>query len=146
MNYELPIDFKLTSTNQSEHPHYNALADQFLYSPLLAAVTVSSPTAILTTMCSVASCIEKAFCRSLTLATCGKKRISTPSSFKCPPVLWMTRSVTICCEPNVATLLQRPQAMLSRRWRECRCEVKGGAHESESRASSSISAAAAFQL
>ncbi len=31
--------------------------------------------------------------------------------------------------------------MLWRRWRECRCEVKGGAHESESRASSSISAA-----
>ncbi len=36
VNYELPIDFKLTPANESEHPHCNALVDQFLDSPLLA--------------------------------------------------------------------------------------------------------------
>ena len=36
MNYELSIDFKLTPANESEHPHCNALVDQFLESPLLA--------------------------------------------------------------------------------------------------------------
>ena len=42
--------------------------------------------------------------------------------------------------------MQGPRAMLSRRWREGRYEHKCGAHENESRASSSISAATALQL
>ena len=57
------------------------------------AVTVSLPTAVLATMCSVPHCIKSAFCRSLTFAACGTKRISAPDQLQAP-----TRSMddTLC--------------------------------------------------
>ncbi len=183
VNCELPIDFKLVPANESEHPHCNALVDQFLDSPLLARCDSFVAGRGLDNDVLRAKLYRKgilpvidtrnlwqeknldpdqlqvptrslddSLCDSILRTECGDLHCKCPQSGKIRPMSYQGResqrgTLKWACPASgdVWIQLRGPGAMLWRRWRECRCEVKGGAHESESRASSSVSAAAALQ-